>query len=168
MGIWSVVKHVINGTLGTKDFMSLDKIIRNQYRLVPNNNVYEELSNIELQISENVSAEKEHPKKIRILNPSTLRITGTIFRFYAMSQTFSFLIIKNNNTVYEFSRGREPYNTDDYRYRKFQADIPCNFGDILSFKLTGHNSAGASASLDLVEFAIRGDVVNNIYEEVVE
>lgn len=169
MGIWSVVGRAINKTLGTKDFMSLDEIIRNQYRFVPSDEVYEPFESLNIYVTEDIpEKEKVHPKKIKILNPGTLRFCGNVYRSSAWTSKFTFSIIKNGNTVYQLSKDMEDYNTDELKNSYFKTDISCDFGDVIYFKLEAGSNGYANTSVTLQEFTLQGTVVNNIYKEVTE
>lgn len=164
MGFWAGIKHAINSTLGTKDFISLDKLIRNQYRLVPSDNIYEQFGST--TVTEVVNALPQTVDiygKYKILIPGRVKIQ-IVYPGITNYWKTQWRVLKNNETVYEDTYKVHGSGGSDY---KNSAIIECDFGDILSFQFTSeYTGAGTTHTGTIDELNFYGEIVNNFYEVV--
>lgn len=144
MGFWVGIKHALNSTVGTKDFLPLDKFLKqtllDSKRLVPSDVLYHDL-NFESTLSASGSHSTVN-KDLFIMNMS-----GTFdlkVYHYSHSDPGTVTINVNGNAVASFESTSE--GASSMRFEKLVQNITANTGDVVSVTVRARSSSGYNST----------------------
>lgn len=156
MGFWVGIKHALNSTVGTKDFLPLDKFLKqtllDSKRLVPSDVLYHDL-NFESTLIAN-SSKPTVSKDLFVMNMSGTFDLKIKHRSHTYRGTVTINI--NDNAVASFT-SEIPGATIDYLEELVQ--ITAKKGDVVS--ITVQKSSSYSGGATYVENVV-------VYAEVVD
>lgn len=158
MGIWTGIKKALNSTVGTKDFQSLDKIIKSQRTYAPSDDVLVLLGPSSPILAENREPEKVIPNiQFKALVNGTVRVK--CFTEIYGDATAYFRVRKDGNTYLSSATT----NPDEYAplNEEMIIDCPIEKGSVYTFSvLTGGSNArfgpvticGRIVDLSMIEY----------------
>lgn len=165
MGIWAGIKHALNSTLGTDDFIPLDKMISNQMRMVESDEVYSYLESFTIEQKGYAEEEKfvNYPAKIKMTRYGKAYLKATIDR-NTVDANIKFRIFKNNELIYTFEK-RWDSSGNTFEISQKIDFVP---NDVFSFDMCTRNledSDTRTSTLTVKNFTINGTMKYNAYIE---
>ena len=176
MGIWGTMKKVVNSTVGTPDFMSLDKLFFKGKAVVQSHTAENVLTMLKQELV-NLGHDKTNGNKTdTLLAEKTFLYDGTItvrmpVTFYLLESTYNEYVglsvyDSNGQSVYSNSLLLidSSYNDQKYYTVELYADVPVRTGQKLSFYAYTSGGKTNRHEMYVMDTVILGRVVDKICE----
>lgn len=168
VGTVNTTVNTINTTVNTINtkVQSLDKLIEAQTRIVASDDAYATLSGAGSVVAQPVNTEVSYtlPNKLKMTRGGSIRVGGTLGRSNYAKMRGTFIALVNGVEAARFSCGVDSgSNSED-----FTIDVPFEAGDVISFKLTGVNTASTTNTrkVSISDLTLTGTVINNVHDVI--
>lgn len=165
MSIWAGIKHALNSTLGTSEFKPLDKLIRFEgKKLAVSDSTFLSLPNASFTES------TAFTRDICTLTPSvggSVRLSSNMTLVsYSSTDTLygKILVYVNGSLKYTFQQSFVWASGDNSKAVVVTGDIQFNANDVISVKVSGSITGGASGKVSVSNMYVKAIVTDNLME----